>query len=141
MRSANLRDKAVADIPAAIFPAELIAAYPTAKIILTTRSEDSWYDSMMRTLWNGHQAAKTTPKPDGDPMKVLREKYRQVLWADDFPTERRTTYRAHIKLVRRVAPKEPLLEFVVGEGWGPLCGFLGTDVPEVEYSNSDAARS
>ena len=40
----------VADYPAAIFPAELAAAYPEAAIILSTRSEDQWFASMVSTL-------------------------------------------------------------------------------------------
>lgn len=41
--------QAVADYPAAIFPAELLKAYPEAVVILTTRSEEAWYNSMMST--------------------------------------------------------------------------------------------
>lgn len=36
--------KAVTDAPAICFAAELIAAYPEAKVILTNRDIDSWYE-------------------------------------------------------------------------------------------------
>lgn len=45
--------KAVADYPASIFPEELLAAYPEAKVILTIRGEDEWYKFMMATVWHG----------------------------------------------------------------------------------------
>lgn len=35
--------QAVCDLPAAAFAPELIAAYPNAKVILTIRDPDSWY--------------------------------------------------------------------------------------------------
>ena len=35
--------QAVSDIPALCFAEELIAAYPEAKVILTVRDVDSWY--------------------------------------------------------------------------------------------------
>ncbi|KAI1077008.1 hypothetical protein F5B20DRAFT_302352 [Whalleya microplaca] len=34
---------AVCDLPACCFAAELVAAYPDAKIILNTRDEDAWF--------------------------------------------------------------------------------------------------
>lgn len=42
----------------------------------------------------------------------------------------RDRYREHYELVRRVTPRERLLEFKLADGWGPLCEFLGRDVPE-----------
>merc|ERR1719262_1149059 len=44
------RYNAVTDIPCACFAPELIAAYPDAKLILTTRSAESWHASMLRTI-------------------------------------------------------------------------------------------
>ena len=40
--------QAVTDFPAAIFAGELIDAYPEAKVILTNRDVDSWYESVFR---------------------------------------------------------------------------------------------
>ena len=31
-------------------------------------------------------------------------------------------------MVRKLVPKERLLEYRIEEGWGPLCEFLGEDV-------------
>lgn len=36
--------QAVTDFPAAIFARELIDTYPEAKVILTNRNVDSWYE-------------------------------------------------------------------------------------------------
>lgn len=53
--SAHAKDQALADYPAAIFPAELMAAYPEAAVILTVRSdEQQWHESMMSTLIHAH---------------------------------------------------------------------------------------
>lgn len=46
--------QAVCDLPAAAFAPELIAAYPNAKVILTTRDPDSWHkyvQSSIVTRW------------------------------------------------------------------------------------------
>ncbi|KUJ11726.1 uncharacterized protein LY89DRAFT_722819, partial [Mollisia scopiformis] len=50
----------VTDIPAACFGPELIAAYPDAKIILTTRETEGWVRSMRGTIW-GSQADPLRP--------------------------------------------------------------------------------
>jgi hypothetical protein len=45
---------AVADAPASVFAAELIQAYPEAKIILNHRKDiDAWHKSLMGTLARG----------------------------------------------------------------------------------------
>ena len=45
----------------------------------------------------------------------------------------RGKYREHYALVRRVVPEGMLLEYKLGEGWGPLCEFLAKPVPEVPF--------
>lgn len=42
-------------------------------------------------------------------------------------------YLEHYELVRRLTPKERLLEFELGAGWEPLCTFLGTAVPRMPF--------
>ncbi len=44
--------QALSDIPAVMFAEELVKEYDNAKVILTTRSVDSWCNSMMRTVCN-----------------------------------------------------------------------------------------
>jgi len=45
----------------------------------------------------------------------------------------REGYVAHYEAMRRIVPKERLLEWHASEGWGPLCEFLGKEVPEGEF--------
>ncbi|KAI1840115.1 hypothetical protein JX266_013680 [Neoarthrinium moseri] len=122
--------EAVADYPAAIFPNELLTAYPEAAVILTTRGEDAWYASMMSTLVHAHLHA-----PRQNPS--LAAKYHTYCWKDDFPTYGREAYRRQNEVVREAAKGRRFLEYETGSGWGPLCEFLGVDVPEVPYPRSD----
>ena len=41
--------------------------------------------------------------------------------------------REHYAFVRRITPKERLLEYKLGSGWEPLCEFLGKSVPDVPF--------
>ena len=46
---------AVSDFPTCMFAEDLIAAYPSAKIILTTRtSAEEWQRSMVNTIWGAY---------------------------------------------------------------------------------------
>ena len=42
-------------------------------------------------------------------------------------------YNAHIERVEAALPKSRLLVFEAKQGWEPLCGFLGVDVPSEPY--------
>ncbi|GLI77737.1 hypothetical protein PoHVEF18_006030 [Penicillium ochrochloron] len=42
--------EAVCDVPAACFAEELMTAYPNAKVILTNRDVDAWFESVQKTL-------------------------------------------------------------------------------------------
>lgn len=117
----------VADYPAAIFPAELIAAYPEASIILSVRSEDKWYDSMNSTLI--HMQKRRTAE-DSSPMAELSRKYHHHCWGDDFEATGRAFFRSHNKLVRELGEGKRFLEWQPQDGWEPLCDFLGLERPE-----------
>lgn len=126
--------EAGADIPFAIFPEELVASYPEASIILTTRDEDKWFESMMKTLWHQHTHR---PNPDPSPLAPLGLKYHKHCWGDDFPTHGREAYRIHNQKVREASKGRKFLDYETGSGWGPLCEFLGVDVPSTPYPRND----
>ncbi|KAK0730843.1 hypothetical protein B0H67DRAFT_464583, partial [Lasiosphaeris hirsuta] len=116
----------VADYPAAIFPAELVEAYPEAAIILSVRSEDKWFDSMMATLVHLEQNRK---QDQPGPMSTLSRKYHQHCWGSDFPTNGRAFFKEHNKLVKELGKGRKFLEWEPQQGWAPLCAFLGLDAP------------
>jgi hypothetical protein len=54
---------------------------------------------------------------------------------NDHSEEVKKGYLEHNKIVRRLARENgrEFLEFNVKEGWGPLCEFLGVEVPDVAF--------
>lgn len=138
-------NQAVTDIPAAIFPAELIAAYPNAKVILTTRNVDSWYTSMMQTVYNVYTSrvlrfiALFSERPAA--MMRLHTAYHKALWGNDFPKNGKAFFKQHNDYVRNITPPERFLEFEAKMGWEPLCRFLGKDVPKTAYPRINDTKS
>ena len=56
------------DWPSCAFYKELLAAYPTAKVILTTRDPDRWHNSVVNTIgYREPGSTYTPPGPEADP--------------------------------------------------------------------------
>lgn len=133
--------QAVTDIPAAMFPDELVSAYPSAKVVLTTRDEDSWYFSMHRTIWHAWHHDKTR-SPDGsveNPMVSLSDKFHEGLWKSNFEKHGRQCFREHNRAVEKLMSTRPddFLIYETRQGWEPLCHFLGKEVPDEPFPRSD----
>ena len=54
-----------------------------------------------------------------------------------FEENGKAVYIAQYQAVRKMVPKERLLEWRVDEGWGPICEFLGHDVPPCSFPNGN----
>lgn len=120
------RYKATVDWPGCQFFAELANFYPDAKVVLSQRDAERWYDSMTRTILPNTAASMAPDHPMHHLARILVE----GTFANDLSRENvLATYERHSAEVRRVIPPERLLVFDVAEGWEPLCRFLGVPVP------------
>lgn len=72
---------------------------------------------------------------------ALRCAYNKLCWDDDFDANGRMFWQEYNRKIRELVSPDNLLVFELGEGWDRLCEFLGKKVPEVEFPNSDEARS
>ncbi|KAJ7608812.1 hypothetical protein FB45DRAFT_993741 [Roridomyces roridus] len=127
---------AVTDAPCNIFAAELIDAYPEAKIILVERDIENG------TFRLGHISAFLDPFWAGRLFGVQRRTIFHAFCArtpEEARKNARSRYRAHYAQVRSVAPKDRLLEYELGSGWEPLCKFLGKEVPDVSFPRINEA--
>jgi len=122
-----------ADLPAS-FAAEIIAAYPEAKVILNTRRDlDAWHRSAINnlglvseswvvyltswfttygywswSLWERYLWLLLFRSYDGDLGSAIRKNGKWI-------------YKEHENMIRGLVPKERLLEWSVDDGWEPLC--------------------
>lgn len=128
---------------ASMFGPELIAAYPEAKVILVERDYERWFhsvfDSLVPQVWGtaanfslrflepitGNLSARAT-------RKVLLGLF-SARTPDEARANARQTYLEHGRRIRELMPPERLLEYRMGDGWGPLCRFLGKDVPDEDF--------
>ncbi|BFZ61737.1 hypothetical protein YB2330_002812 [Saitoella coloradoensis] len=137
---------AVTDFPCAAFAPELIAAYPDAKVILTLRDVDSWYTSTINSIVKGmnHPGMKVLAQID---YVFLRRWYGMVsrmmdgFFEGSFERNGKRVFKEHYEKVREVVPKENMLEYTAGQGWGPLCEFLGVEAPSTPYPRVNETAS
>jgi hypothetical protein len=121
------------DYPGCMFWRELTAEYPEAKVILTTRDPDKWFESVSATVMSPEHRQRL----EGDP--AMAEFFRLTVFAGDL--EERLGDRARMveyfnawnQAVIDEVPGDKLLVYGAGDGWEPLCAFLGVPVPPEPY--------
>lgn len=140
--------RAVVDYPGCLYYREIIAAYPGAKVILTVRDPDIWYESVLRTFY------KLRPrKPLALLAMLLRlfisARFRTILpvylftdiiiWKEQFKgrfADKQTAikiFEQHSNEVKAAIPDKQLLVYNVKDGWQPLCEFLNVSIPDIPF--------
>lgn len=137
-RAALGRYESGLDYPLAGFYQELISAFPDAKVILTIRDPNRWYESTYQTIYRGTAIPgwllAFLPLYRG-----MQKMVQRAVWGRLFDgrfEEREHAIRVfeeHIREVKQAVPAEKLLVYEVKEGWGPLCSFLGVPVPDKPF--------
>ena len=140
---------ALLDVPCLSFVEELVAAYPDAKVVLSSRDLEPWLMSLDSTgghvlRWNWSMVAAWDPSLAGPFWNFAQIVCPSVFGTlNDFSspqTPARKAFNDHYALVRRVVPKERLLEYRVQEGWGPLCEFLDVEAPNEDFPRVNDAK-
>ena len=131
--------QATADAPSCFFWRELISEYPRAKVILTMRDARSWYTSMAKTLLRRDRFT-----PSADPVLAgLRElalaTFKHVYGPDNDEDRLTALFHRHNAEVRATVPADRLLIYEAGQGWPPLCEFLGVPVPEQPFPRRNSS--
>ncbi len=133
--------QATVDWPACTFYAELMRANPDAKVLLTVRNPESWYESVSSTIYPISRRVIGSPFIGliarllfPDRLKVGRM-INALIWQQTFDGKFEdkeyalAVFQRHIEEVKKNVPPEKLLVYDVKQGWEPLCAFLGVEVP------------
>jgi hypothetical protein len=119
------------DYPACTYWRELAAFYPRAKVILTVRDPDSWFDSVSETIFSEQMQGSLAGTPVGTMMRgVVFDAFEGRVGDRGFMTD---WFSRRNQSVIDALPPERLLVFSPKQGWEPLCSFLGVPVPDAPF--------
>ncbi|KKY38985.1 putative nad dependent epimerase dehydratase [Diaporthe ampelina] len=158
VRKATAGFVGTADLPPADFIAEMMDIYPHAKVVLVRRDPVKWWNSIAALT------SRTTPAWLGVVLAPIpgwrylpsfaREYSRSTLQLAGLGGTEDTAspaelvkkggphiLQAHHDKVRSLVPEGQLLEMDLGEGWEPLCRFLGVPVPDEPFPRANDAAA
>ena len=116
------------------------AEFPEAKVIVHQREFESWYKSLMDAIQAQLENKMLKPlmyldTPVLKPYARLVSHLTPVLYGPAM-YDKENLRRLHTEIhdeVRRLVPKDRLLEFKLKQGWEPICQFLGRDIPKEPF--------
>ena len=128
--------RASVDWPACHFYAELADFYPEAKVVLSLRDPERWYDSMRETILPSLSARDSADHPAAPAAAMA--KIAGIISRDTFNMDFSkdnviAAFERHNAEVRRRIPAQRLLVFEAAQGWEPLCAHLGVPVPDQPF--------
>ena len=132
--------------------------HPDAKVLLSVRDPEQWYESTRNTIYELGRISTGSPlarlsfavlsffvfgtfKTGQGPMTE------EIIWQGTFDGKFEDrdhaieVFNRHNEEAQRRVPQEQLLVYEVKKGWGPLCEFLGVEEPEEPFPRlNDAAE-
>ena len=122
------------DWPSAFFWRDLIVAFPDARVLLTYRSPESWWESFEKTIMPFCSPETHDPATLGVALIGA-----QVFGGRPHDRDHAiAVYKANVDAVLATVPPERLLVHQLGDGWEPLCRHLGVPVPDQSYPSRNS---
>jgi hypothetical protein len=131
---------ATVDWPGCTFWRELCDLYPDAKVLLSVRDPNKWFDSTQATIFaNETDERLSNQNADFDLMfdKVVRSMFDGKLHDRAHCI---SVFERHNAEVIKTIPKDRLLVYEASQGWAPLCRFLGVPVPAAPFPKSNTTE-
>jgi hypothetical protein len=119
--------QAAVDWPTAAFYDRLMKVYPDAKVLLSIRDPQEWYESTKHTIYTTIDVLAPTPM-----LRMVTKLVWEQTFGGNFEDRRYAieVFKRHNEEVKERVPPERLLVYEVKEGWKPLCAFLGVGKPK-----------
>lgn len=136
---------ATVDWPGCTFYEEIMESYPDAKVLLSVRDPERWYESTRNTIYRISKLTQRsrlssllrvfTPKRVKRTSRMVNEVIWEGTFSNNFEDREYAieVFEHHNESVKQRVPEDKLLVYEVKEGWQPLCDFLGVEVPDTPF--------
>ncbi|MCB1494898.1 MAG: hypothetical protein KDJ86_03855 [Bauldia sp.] len=134
--------RSTVDFPGCVYWRALTGHFPESKVLLTVRDPERWYASTQETIFK--------PDPDKPPFAERTDSWGRMVYKlinqDTFGGDTATrdhcidVFNRHNAAVKAAIPADRLLVYEVGEGWEPLCAFLGAAVPDAPFPRENTTE-
>jgi hypothetical protein len=133
--------RAAVDWPSCNFWQRQLAHWPDAKVLLSRRDPQQWYDSVMNTIYKFSAQARENPET-AERAQFAFDVIWDPLFGDRMDDRQHVidVYNAHNAEVQALVPAQQLLTFDPADGWEPLCAFLGVAVPDGPYPRTNTTQ-
>jgi Sulfotransferase domain len=130
------------DWPGCTFWEPLMEVYPEAKVLLTVRDPEAWYESARNTIYASLVAGQKGELKEGNEEPPSPEAFQMIstlIWQGTFHGKFEDKayaiekFNEHNETVKRKVPPEKLVVHEVKEGWKPLAQMLGVPEPETSF--------
>jgi hypothetical protein len=131
------------DWPSAQFWAELTDRFPKAKVVLTVRDQERWYESFSKTILMLLRAPEPPPSPT---LRAILAMTQDVIVTRAFggriddAEHVKASFDRHNAAVKASLSPERLLVFDVAQGWAPLCAFLDLPIPATAFPHVNSTK-
>ena len=128
--------QAAVDWPAAAFWPQLMHVYPEAKIVLSIRDADEWFESARNTIF---QSMDSNLLAKDEVLRTRIEMLKEIIVDGTFNGDLSNKdkcikiYKENIERCRSEVPLDRLIEFDTFLGWEQLCKELDCKIPEKPY--------
>ena len=144
--------EATMDWPACTFYGELMERHPDAKVILSVRDPERWYESVRNTIYElsvivprhpiyriGYTLVRLFVLRGPGNIDLADEIIWQGTFDGRFEDENHAieVFECHNAEVQQRVPENRLLVYDVKSGWGPLCEFLGVEEPDEPFPRTN----
>jgi hypothetical protein len=131
--------RSMVDWPGVQYWRELVAYYPDAKVLHTTRDAEAWFESTQKSIFSPMSLERFKERGPGGPVaeffSAALGDVREHLNDHDFLID---YFHRHEAEVKATIPADRLLVYPVGSGWEPLCEFLGVPVPDEPFPSENS---
>lgn len=130
------------DWPGCTFWEPLMEVFPEAKVLLTVRDPDAWYESAKDSIYASLVAGQKGELKGGQETPPSPEAFAMIsklMWEGTFHGRFEDkayaieVFNKHIEDVKSRVPADRLVVHEVKEGWGPLARMLGVEEPATEF--------